>query len=344
MVVRRKKKSDSQALVPKGVLIHLKTNQIRPSPDNPRRLFDPEPLAELRRSIKAHGVLVPITVYKLPGQDKYGIVDGERRYRCCTDLKKEGLDVDIPANVVEAPDKTAGLIYMFNIHTFRESWELMPTALSLEKIMKDLQVADNEELHEITGLSFPQIDRCRTILNYSKRFQDLSLKRDPKERIPSNFWVELHPVLRMAEKKLPGLVKELSKDGLIDRLVKKYQAGHIKSVIHFRRVMEAFDVSEEKDHQDAVTDRLREFILTENLETRKAFDGFIGDTRKTRKAVGACEKFIKDIESSKVDYSIENKDELVKSLETVITFAQDLLERVRGDEPPETTEDSDPSR
>src|SRR5687767_12755065 len=109
-----------QPIMPKGILLHLRPDQIRPSPSNPRRLFDPRPLQALKESIRAHGVLVPLTVYRLPGQERYGIVDGERRFRCCLELRSEGIEITIPANVVEAPDRMASLIYMFNIHSFRE--------------------------------------------------------------------------------------------------------------------------------------------------------------------------------------------------------------------------------
>lgn len=180
-------KSQAPQMVPKGHLLHLSVDDIKPSTNNPRRLFDPGPLKELKDSIRTHGVLVPITVYKLPGQNMYGIVDGERRYRCCVDLRAEGIEVDIPANIVDPPDKMASLIYMFNIHSFREQWELMPTALSLKIVIEDLGTQDSEQLHEITGLSIPQIERCKTILSFPEKYQQLSLDPDSKKRIPSNF-------------------------------------------------------------------------------------------------------------------------------------------------------------
>lgn len=122
-------------VVPRGVLQDLLPEQIVPSKNNPRLLFDPEPLNDLRNNIRQHGVLVPITVYPLKGQEKYGILDGERRHKCCVDLQAEGLSLTIPANIVEPPTKIAGLLYMFSIHNFREQWELMPTALSLQTVM-----------------------------------------------------------------------------------------------------------------------------------------------------------------------------------------------------------------
>jgi ParB family transcriptional regulator, chromosome partitioning protein len=52
---------------------------ISPDPDQPRRHFDEESLAELAESIVAHGILQPIVVRPFNG--KFRIVAGERRWR-----------------------------------------------------------------------------------------------------------------------------------------------------------------------------------------------------------------------------------------------------------------------
>lgn len=324
--------------MPKGVLVHLRVDQIKPSANNPRRLFDPSPLSELRESIRAHGVLVPITVYKLAGQEKYAIVDGERRYRCCMDLSKEGISIQIPANIVETPDKMASLIYMFNIHAFREQWELMPTALSLQEVIKGLKTEDTNELHEVTGLSTPQIERCKIILSYPKEFQDLSLEEDPGIRIPSNFWVELYPVLEKTKELVPDLYADLGRNGITWVMVEKYKANKIKSVIHFRRIMEAINTAESDEEKNMVANRLREYILSPELETRKAFDEFIQDPRKVQRAITVCDRFMTDLERTKIDYAIEGKDDVVEKLLQVIEFAKKLLDKLQDSEPPEETE------
>lgn len=321
-------------IIPKGELVHLSVDEIKPNPNNPRRLFDPKPLAELKESIKTHGVLVPITVYKLPGQQKYAIIDGERRYRCCFELHKEGIDVEIPANIVESPDKMASLIYMFNIHAFRENWELMPTALSLQDVMEELKVENSDDLHEITGLSISQIGKCKKILSFPKEFQQLSLDSDSSSRIPSNFWVELYPVLEAASRIIPDLYEKIGRNGITQKMVEKYRDNKIKSVIHFRRIMETIEAAEMEEDQQAVADRLREYVLTPELETRQAFDGFIQDTKKIQKAVGTCDKFIIDLQRAKIDYAIEGKEEIITKLMEVIEFAKGLLDILQGDEPP----------
>ncbi len=64
---------------PAEELRSIRLDQIFPGEEQPRSSFDPEKLTELSQSIKAHGVIQPITVYReKPG--KYRIIAGERRW------------------------------------------------------------------------------------------------------------------------------------------------------------------------------------------------------------------------------------------------------------------------
>ena len=53
---------------------------IAPNPDQPRRYFDPEGLAELADSIRVHGILQPLSVRR-KGGGRYELIAGERRLR-----------------------------------------------------------------------------------------------------------------------------------------------------------------------------------------------------------------------------------------------------------------------
>jgi ParB family transcriptional regulator, chromosome partitioning protein len=53
---------------------------IIPNPDQPRGGFDPEKLNELAQSIRANGIIQPVTVRPL-GDQKYELIAGERRWR-----------------------------------------------------------------------------------------------------------------------------------------------------------------------------------------------------------------------------------------------------------------------
>ncbi|MCF3643227.1 ParB/RepB/Spo0J family partition protein [Rhizobium sp. TRM95111] len=84
-----------------GEPLKLKLADIDPDPNQPRKTFTPEKMAEMVASIKEHGVIQPISVR--PNPDKPGrwlLNFGERRYRGSLEL---GLD-DIPAVVGECGD------------------------------------------------------------------------------------------------------------------------------------------------------------------------------------------------------------------------------------------------
>lgn len=58
----------------------ISLKKIRKDATQPRKYFDPEKLNELAESIKAEGLLQPITVVR-DGNDGYLLLQGERRYR-----------------------------------------------------------------------------------------------------------------------------------------------------------------------------------------------------------------------------------------------------------------------
>lgn len=339
----KKGSPDEHQIVPKGTLRQLSVDEVIPSRNNPRLLFDPEPLRLLRDSIREKGVLVPITVYPLKGQEKYGILDGERRYRCCAQLKEEGILLKIPANVVDPPSRVAGLLYMFSIHNYRQQWELMPTALSLETVINELGEDNTQKLEKLTGLSEPQIERCKKLLTFPKRFQNMSLDPDPGARIPSNFWIEALPVLDLVHEVLPDVYRELRRDGVTQKLVDKYRAGKIKSVIHFRKVIEAYKLAE--DHTRAVViDRIRAYVLDPNVETRSAFDEFVLDAKRIQDAIQMSRQYLVDIKKLKLQNASDYKDDLLTALSDIRDHLDFVLDKLRGVEPPPETSDKEEER
>lgn len=81
----------------------LEITGIRPNPFQPRRDFRPDALAALEASLKANGLLQPVTVRPLPGTvDRFELVAGERRLRAATRLGW----TEIPALVRSVDDRT----------------------------------------------------------------------------------------------------------------------------------------------------------------------------------------------------------------------------------------------
>jgi ParB family transcriptional regulator, chromosome partitioning protein len=59
----------------------IPVERIFPNPDQPRRDFQPQALQDLAASLLQKGVIQPLIVRKVPDQDRYEIVAGERRWR-----------------------------------------------------------------------------------------------------------------------------------------------------------------------------------------------------------------------------------------------------------------------
>lgn len=335
------------AIIPTGKLRHLGTNEVIRSGNNPRHLFDPDQLLELKHNIAEHGVLVPITVFQAKGSDKFSILDGERRYRCVLELEgeghlgKDGKLLTLPANVVEPPSKIAGLLYMFSIHNYREGWELMPTALSLKIVMEDLETTDNKALNKLTGLSDAQIERCKKLLTFPEKFQQLSLDPNPQTRIPSNFWIEALPVIDLGMGTSAQL-KKLGRDRSTEKLVEKYRAKRIKSVIHFRRIMESYDLSEDDPAtREKVVRRVEEFFLNPKLETRDGFDEFVVEKKRVQNALASCDEFLSQLRKYKLTYT-SNDDErkaLRLALRRVRDYCKSLERALEGSDDPEVQQD-----
>jgi hypothetical protein len=72
----------------------LSVAQIYPNPDQPRRIFDPKELAELKASIRERGLINPIAVVQR-GEHDYLIMAGERRYRAVCELGWTEIDARI---------------------------------------------------------------------------------------------------------------------------------------------------------------------------------------------------------------------------------------------------------
>jgi ParB family chromosome partitioning protein len=119
-------------------------DQIKPGSDQPRNVFDPEPLQELAQSILANGLLQPITVQRDP-DGIYRIIAGERRWRAC---QLAGLK-EIPA-LVRKVEKRQGLELALIENIQREDLNPMDIAAAFEKLSSEHGLS-HEQIAERTG-------------------------------------------------------------------------------------------------------------------------------------------------------------------------------------------------
>jgi len=85
-----------------GALKSIPIGQIVPNPFQPRQEFNAQDLVELQESLKANGLLQPITVRRRHGKDGFELIAGERRLRAATKLGWK----EIPAIIKDIDDKT----------------------------------------------------------------------------------------------------------------------------------------------------------------------------------------------------------------------------------------------
>src|SRR5438552_4751953 len=167
-------KSSKLSLVPISAehseLKEIPVDKIVRNPENPRIVFRSTELEELLESIRRYGIQVPISVYA--ERNRYVLIDGERRWRCCIKLNRK----TIPALIQSKPDPLTNLLLMFNIHALREQWDLLTIALKLPRVISLLSERDRKrpnerELAEHTGLSRGIIRRCKLLIELPDKYK-----------------------------------------------------------------------------------------------------------------------------------------------------------------------------
>lgn len=227
----------SQADATKVDLRQLPVALIDRNPDNPRINFRPGELEDLVESIRQHGVQVPISVYR--ENDRYVLIDGERRWRCSVKLNKK----TIPALIQEKPDRLTNLLLMFNIHSLREQWDLLTIALKLPVVIELLteqlgHQPTEKEIADATGLSRGVVRRCGLLKDLPEEYKDTILdelnKPKAKQRISEDLFIEMERALKTVERAMPGVIDD--KDRVRRVLLDKYANGTIANIVHFRNV------------------------------------------------------------------------------------------------------------
>jgi ParB family chromosome partitioning protein len=122
----------------------IELSKIVPNPDQPRRTFDEEGLEELAASIRALGLVQPITLREM-APDTYQIISGERRYRASL---KAGLTA-LPAYIKKASDENVMEMALIE-NLQREDLNAIEIALAFQTLIETYQLTQ-EKLSERIG-------------------------------------------------------------------------------------------------------------------------------------------------------------------------------------------------
>lgn len=133
----------------------------------PRTDMRPESLDELAESIKAQGVMQPVLVRPLAGENRYEIIAGERRWRAC---QKAGLDT-IPAIIRDVPDEAAiAMALIENIQ--REDLNPMEEAIALQRLQDEFELTQ-QEVADAVGKSRSAVANLLRLMSLSESVKTL---------------------------------------------------------------------------------------------------------------------------------------------------------------------------
>jgi ParB family chromosome partitioning protein len=139
---------------------------LRPNPRNPRRLFTDAELGELSDSIRERGIIQPIVVRALQG-DNFEIIAGERRWRAA---QRAGLH-DVPIAIVEASDAQA-LEFAIIENVQRADLNPIEEASGYLALMDDFN-RTQDDVAQIVGKSRPHVANTMRLLKLSEPIKQL---------------------------------------------------------------------------------------------------------------------------------------------------------------------------
>jgi len=305
---------------------YIPVDHIEPNPHNPRRLFDEEPMRILKESIEELGILVPLDVYPKyeeridVKQNIFVLLDGERRWRCSKELSLK----DVPCIIVDTPSEERNVLTMFHIHNVREGWQLMPTALKLKDLMGILKTKNERELAELTKLSVSQIRRCKILLTYPEKFQQMMLA-PPAERFKADFFIDLHRIRGPAlENQFPPWIRR-GDEKCIDIMIGKYNDEIIKAVTEFRNLVSIYRASERINKIDTFMHEFDSFL--ENHGMRIPDINIPGATfaREMEEIGRSTKRLYSQLENINLE-NLSANEELIKNLRDLSILIESKLE------------------
>ncbi|MBC3797756.1 ParB/RepB/Spo0J family partition protein [Acetobacterium tundrae] len=217
------------------LVFYVKTNNVRPNPNQPRKNFDRGKLEELGISIKEHGIIQPLVVK--PEAKGYSIIAGERRWRAANMI---GLK-EVPVIVKDLPpEEVLEIAIIENVQ--RENLNSIEEALAFEGLMENFNMTQGEIGIRI-GKSRTAVANTLRLLKLPKSIRNevaegmitpgharaiLILEDPDKMEAFSNEIIEKGLSVREAEKR----IKKMQMEGSVKPLQKKKEdnSGYITEI------------------------------------------------------------------------------------------------------------------
>ncbi len=313
----------------------LSIERIEPNEYNPRGRWNEEEEDELIDSILTKGILNPIVVFKRDGDNKYIILDGERRYRAC---KKINIRT-IPARIlVREPTILESLSLMFHIHNVRQEWTEFAISLTVKRIVdelgkhiKELKRADILDLSKITSLSEYRINKYLKYLDYPDEVFNMFLTNEANQKKNEgpdpDILLEMHrPISEIAEM-MPALNRSFTVKSMIDACIRKKDEGVIKTNKEFRLISQALTAAKNNEIDKYSLERnLVLFFSNTEYSPEKLYHDTAQSLYQFKQIKKDSESFLKELQL--FDFTLldqEKKYELLTILEKISTIIKSTL-------------------
>jgi ParB family chromosome partitioning protein len=157
--------SSSSAPAAESDLQLIQVSRIRPNPFQPRRTFDKDELAELEASLKASGLLQPISVRR--AGDAYELIAGERRLRAATNLGW----MEITAIVREFDDRTM-LVLALVENLQRANLNSIEEARGYRRLLDDFHLTQ-QQVADAVGKDRTTVTNLLRVLSLPEQVQEM---------------------------------------------------------------------------------------------------------------------------------------------------------------------------
>ena len=192
--------------------LSLPISQVESCASQPRKLFDPDALADLADSIREHDIIQPLTVRKLQS-GYYQIIAGERRWRAA---RMAGL-TQVPAIVIEADDRKAMELAMIE-NLQREDLNPMEEAEGYQTLIQNYHMTQEEAAGRV-GKSRSAVANALRLLNLTPAVRKL-VEEDKLSAGHARALLPLSPALqeKAAEAVISGGLSVRQTEALAKRL------------------------------------------------------------------------------------------------------------------------------
>jgi len=151
-------------------LMQLPTSVLQAGKYQPRTLMDEESIKSLALSIQQQGLIQPIIVRKLSGEDEgYEVIAGERRLRAARLAQLN----NVPVIIKDVDDENAAIMSLIeNIQ--REDLNPLEEARGLKRLLDEFALT-HEQISEVIGRSRSATSNLLRLLNLAAPVQEMLL-------------------------------------------------------------------------------------------------------------------------------------------------------------------------